>query len=347
MRIRRLQVHDLRRYRELDIDLAPGVTVIRGPNEAGKTTIQRAIELAITRRVTSAAADLDALRPWDAEDDARPWIAIEFEQDEEDGRKATGSLEKTFAGQRGTVQLEYDGQVVSDPALADQVMAELSGIPTEAFFRSTASIRHHELSDLARDETALRDRLQASISGADRGTGRAKKKLERALHELTTRGEKNPGRLKVAEAAVASTAASVEAGESALAQLERDRDTQSAARDRRADAEAALAERRGLLEKARQAERLEAERTAATERYERYRDAVEVATELDGLAQTHPSANPLPVVKAAVERLRALDGRIRELRAALSGRSRSSSRSPRSPLGSRSRDWRSCSSSAG
>ena len=58
-------------------------------------------------------------------------------------------------------------------------MAELTGIPTEPFFRSTASVRHHELSDLARDESALRDRLQASISGADRGTGRAKKKLER------------------------------------------------------------------------------------------------------------------------------------------------------------------------
>ena len=104
MRIRRLQVRDLRRYRELDIDLAPGVTVVRGPNEAGKTTIQRAIELALTRRVTSSAADLEALRPWDAEPDARPWIAIEFEQDEEDGRKATGTLEKTFAGQKGTVE---------------------------------------------------------------------------------------------------------------------------------------------------------------------------------------------------------------------------------------------------
>ena len=92
MRIRRLQIRDLRRYRELDIDLAPGVTVIRGPNEAGKSTIQRAIELAITRRVTSGAADLESLRPWDAEPDARTWIAIEFEQDEEDGRKATGTL---------------------------------------------------------------------------------------------------------------------------------------------------------------------------------------------------------------------------------------------------------------
>ena len=319
MRIRRLQVRDLRRYRELDIDLAPGVTVVRGPNEAGKSTIQRAIELAITRRVTSAAADLDALRPWDADGDARPWVAIEFEQDEEDGRRATGTLEKSFAGQKGTVRLEYDGQTVSDPTLADQVMAELTGIPTEPFFRSTASVRHHELSDLARDETALRDRLQASISGADRGTGRAKKTLERALHELTTRGEKNPGRLKVAEAAVASAAASLEAGELALAQLERDRDTLSSARERRAEAEGALAERRALLEKARQAERLTAERDAATERYGRFRDAVEVATELDGLAQTHPSPNPLAVVRSSVERLRTLDIRMRELRAALAG----------------------------
>ena len=68
-----------------------------------------------------------------------------------------------------------------------------------------------------------------------------------------------------------------------------------------------------MLEKARQAERLDAERTAARERYERYREAVEVSTELDELAQTHPSPNPLPVVRQAVERLRVLDTRIREL----------------------------------
>jgi DNA repair exonuclease SbcCD ATPase subunit len=321
VRIRRLQVKDLRRYRELDIDLAPGVTVIRGPNEAGKSTIQRAIELALTRRVTSNAGDLEALRPWDAaaDSDARPWIAIEFEQEEEDGRVATGTLEKAFAGQKGTVDLVYDGQRVTDPTLADQVLAELSGIPTEPFFRSTASIRHHEVSDLARDEAALRDRLQASISGADRGTGRAKKKLERALRELTTKGDKNPGLLKVAEAAVATTALAVEQGELSLNQLERDRDTLSGARERRSAAEGALAERRSLLEKARQAERFEAERTAARERYERFREAVEVATELDELAQTHPSPNPLPVIRQSVERLRMLDTRIRELRAALAG----------------------------
>ena len=74
-----------------------------------------------------------------------------------------------------------------------------------------------------------------------------------------------------------------------------------------------------MLEKARQAERLEAERAGARERYERFREAVEVSTELDELAQTHPSPNPLPVIRQAVERLRMLDTRMRELRAALAG----------------------------
>ena len=318
MRIRRLVLRDFRRYRDLDLALAPGLTVIRGPNEAGKTTLQRAIELALTRKVTSASADLDGLRPWDAAADARPEIIVEFDQDDEDGVRS-GTLTKAFRGTRGTVRLDFDGQIVTDPARADELIADLTGIPTEAFFRSTASVRHHEVADLARDEAALRDRLQASISGADRGTSRARKKLEKALGELNARGAKNPGRLKVAEDAVAQAEAAVEQGELALAQLERDRDTLAQARERRADAETALVERRSLLEKARQAERLGAERAAAQERFERYRQAVEVRDEIAELASSHPSPNPLPVVRQVVERLRALDTRVRELRAALAG----------------------------
>ncbi len=318
MRITRLQVRDVRRYRDLDITLAPGLTIVRGPNEAGKSTIQRALELALTRKVTSAQSDLEALRPWDAAADARPVVSLEFTHEDEDGLRA-GSLEKSFRGPKGTVALTVDGETVSDPALAEERLAVLTGIPSEAFFRSTASVRHHEVADLARDEAALRDRLQASISGADRGTSAAKKKLERALHELNTRGDKNPGRLKVAEEAVAQLQVAVERGDQRLAQLERDREALVIARERRAMTETALAERRALLEKARQAERLNAERSVAQERYERYRQAVSVHEEVTGLHATHPSPTPLPILRTAVERLRTLDGQIQTLRAMLSG----------------------------
>ena len=319
MRITRLIVRDFRRYREFEIPLSPGLTIVRGPNEAGKTTIQRALELILTKKATSNSAEVDGFRPWDADDDARPVITIDFEVDDDERGVRKGTIEKAFRGGRGTVRLELDGETITDPTLADQALAELTGIPTEAFFRSTASIRHHELADLDRDEAALRDRLQASISGADRGTSRARRMLEKAIFELNTKGAKNPGRLKSVEDALEQERAAVEQGELALAQLERDRDTMSGALERRAAAESDLAERRSMLEKARQAERLTADRVAAQERFERYRQAVHVSGELAELADSHPSANPLPVLEQIVNRLRRLDAKIRELTAALSG----------------------------
>ncbi len=319
MRITRLALRDVRRYRELEIPLSPGLTIVHGPNEAGKTTIQRAIELGLTRKVTSSGADLEALRPWDAGEDARPVVTIDFEVDDEERGTRPGSIEKAFRGARGTVELRLDGETITDPTLADQAIAEITGIPSEAFFRSTASVRHLELADLDRDEAALRDRLQASISGADRGTSRARRILERAIYELNTKGAKNPGRVKVAEDAVERAAAAVQQGEVALAQLERDRDALAGSRERRREIDATLGERRGLLDKARQAERLSAERANAQERFERYRQAVTIGAELESLRDTHPSDNPLPVLDQVVTRLRALDGKIRELTAALAG----------------------------
>jgi DNA repair exonuclease SbcCD ATPase subunit len=318
VRISRLQLKNVRRHADLDLQLAPGLTVVRGPNESGKSTIQRAIELALTRRVTSGSADLDGMRSWNTSDDDRPWVRLEFEQEDLDGVRS-GTLEKSFRGSRGTVKLELDGETITDPARADEVLADLTGIPSEGFFRSTASVRHHELDGLQRDEAALRDRLQASISGADRGTSRARRTLEKALYELNTKGDKNPGKIKAAEAELATASAAQRNGEAALAQLERDRDALAQAREERTVAEGELTEQRSLLEKARLAERLVAERDQAKERFQRYSTAVDVSQQIDQLEQTHPSPNGLPALRDAMSKVRAADLRIRELTAALSG----------------------------
>ena len=318
MRITRLQLRNVRRHADLDLTLAPGLTVVRGPNESGKSTIQRAIELALTRRVTSGSADLDGMRSWNSSDDDRPWVRLEFKQEDLDGVR-TGTLEKAFRGARGTVKLELDGETITDPARADEVLADLTGIPSEPFFRSTASVRHHELDGLARDEAALRDRLQASISGADRGTSRARRKLEKALYELNTKGDKNPGKIKATEANLATDTAAQRNGEAALGQLERDRDSLAQAREERAVAETELTEQRSLLDKARLAERLIAEREQARERFERYSSAVDVNKQIDGLEASHPSSNGLPALREALSKVRASDIRIREIKAALAG----------------------------
>jgi DNA repair exonuclease SbcCD ATPase subunit len=318
VRITRLQLRNVRRHGHLDLELARGLNVIRGPNESGKSTLQRALELALTRRVTSGSADLDGMRSWRAADDDRPWVRLEFEQEDLEGVRA-GVVEKTFRGAKGTVKLELDGETITDPARADELLADLTGVPSEAFFRSTASVRHHELDGLARDEGALRDRLQASISGADRGTSRARRKLDRALFELNTKGDKNPGKVKAAEADLAAATAGQRNGEVALAQLERDRDALAQAREDRVVAETALAQQRSLLEKARMAERLATEREQAKERFERYNAAVEVSRQVAELEASHPSSHGLPVLRDSVTKVRAADVRIREIKAALAG----------------------------
>ena len=129
MRIAHLSLRNLRRLREVDLDLAPGLTIVRGPNEAGKSTLQRGIELALTRKVTSAAADIESLAPWDGDPDARTVVGMTFSYDDEDGDAHEGRLEKSFRGARGQVRLELDDVVITDPARVDEELAALSGVP--------------------------------------------------------------------------------------------------------------------------------------------------------------------------------------------------------------------------
>lgn len=319
MRITRLQLRNFGRHRDLDIALAPGFTVIRGPNEAGKSTIQRGIELALFRKPTAATAELEALRSWGAAEDGRSSIRIEFVTDDEAGPDGTstgrGVLEKEFRGQRGRVSLELDGHTYTDPARAEEILAELTGIPNEAFFRSTASIRHEELDDLDRDEGALRDRLQASIGGGEEGSSRARARLEDSIRVLKSRGDKNPGRLRIAEEAVARAEVALRNGEGALERLELDRDALAGARDARLRAEAALSESRNMFEAAHQAERLRSDRAVVAERFERYRQAAEAQRRLQEL-EAMPERS-ISGLHDQLERIRTLQSRVSIMRETL------------------------------
>ncbi|MFI5253920.1 MAG: ATP-binding protein [Candidatus Limnocylindrales bacterium] len=315
MHIDRLHLRDLMGHVDLEIELAPGLTVVRGPNEAGKSTIQRAIEFAFFRRATAQGQDVERLRRWGAPEEAAPTLEMDFSAD--DG--TTGHLLKVFAGAKGRTELRLGEEVVDDPAEVDRRLVGLTGIPSVKFFRSTAAVHHLELAELDRDEATLRDRLQVSVSGGDRGTGGARKKLDDAIRKYAAEGPKNPGIVKAIRDRVVVLEMQAAAGEAALARLEAERAGLSRARDDHAAAEENLATERARLADAERAVALLARMTEDIARYGHYRREAELVDEIAAAEAAHPSKIPLATLRPALERLRAAEGAISTQRAQIAG----------------------------
>lgn len=96
----RLRVEQLRQFRQ-PFELAglePGLNIVTGPNEAGKSTLVRAIRAAFFERHRSTA--VEDLRPW-GDGAAAPTIELDFRLD-----ALSGQLAKSFLGRkRCTLQL--------------------------------------------------------------------------------------------------------------------------------------------------------------------------------------------------------------------------------------------------
>jgi DNA repair exonuclease SbcCD ATPase subunit len=308
MRITRLRLSDFKTHEELEIEPAAGLTIVRGPNEAGKSTIQQAIELALFRKADANREDIRQAWTWGSSEP--PSVELDFVVE-----GTSASLRKRFGGTRAEAELTVGGQTIHDYALISDELADLTGVPTEAFYRATASVGHSQLDAVGGDEPAIGDRLQQAISGADRGTAKAKKKLEAAVRRYRTEGHKNPGLLKVAREHIATLEGDLAEGEAALARLEADRAQWVEANERREELEIKLTRQQADLAEAQRAQALAAKRDAAQDRYSRLKRATEL-TETQGEVQRElPTSLPLAQLRTAVSRAQSLEFELSELEA--------------------------------
>ncbi len=94
MQLNRLRIEQVRQFRqpyELK-DFAPGLNLFTGPNEAGKSTLVRAIRAAFFERHRSTS--VEDLKPW-GDSSASPSIELDFELGGKSYR-----LSKSFLGRK-------------------------------------------------------------------------------------------------------------------------------------------------------------------------------------------------------------------------------------------------------
>jgi uncharacterized protein YhaN len=158
MRIAQVRLRRFKRFRDWSAGLAPGLTVVRGPNEAGKSTVMEAI--------------LEALFGGGSRGEALAHLKMWGEQ-----RLGEITLELKVKGSRyllrrdleaGTVllQSEEGRERVEASRDVQRRMVEWTGLGSEVAYRSTAFVAQADIARVAEDRRLLSAHLSRILSGA-------------------------------------------------------------------------------------------------------------------------------------------------------------------------------------
>ena len=121
MWIKRLEVTDWAGIADAAIDFDPGLNVLHGPNELGKSSLVSAIRAALLLQSTSAAAE--PWRDWHA--DAPPEVSLTFEQE----AQRIWRVRKSFgSGGHAYIDFSRDGSEFTQEGKGREVDGKLRGI---------------------------------------------------------------------------------------------------------------------------------------------------------------------------------------------------------------------------
>lgn len=190
MIIKRLRLHNFKKFRDETIEFGPGLNVIKGSNEAGKSTLHAALRMAFFEKPTATSQEVKRAKSWRAEE----MFAIGMDVAADDGEFRLG---KDFAARKASLAGGDTSEPVTDPDSVQKRLSSWLGCPNEKFFRSTVCVDQDEVAGWDAGEMARH--LQKVVAGGDVAAREAIKKLGSALQKLRVgldRPAVNPGRIK-------------------------------------------------------------------------------------------------------------------------------------------------------
>ena len=182
MWIRRLQVADCAGIAQASVALEPGLNVLHGPNELGKSTLAKAIRAALLLPATSSAGQ--KLRSWNV--DGAPEVTLTLEQE----AQRIWRVQKRFgaSGARAYLEFSRDGETFSQDGRGREVEESLQrilrwGIEPPGGKRGTRGMPSSFITTaLLGDQSAIEAILGTSLDGDLNDSGRDR--LAEALQAL-------------------------------------------------------------------------------------------------------------------------------------------------------------------
>lgn len=307
MELIRLDMTNFGRFRQHSVELGPGLNVLVGPNESGKSTFVEALATILYTDPGTTARKTARLERWGSPGTMR--LRLEFSHDGD-----VWILEKDFGNGESRLSSPDGSVAVGDRKEIDRRVARVVGFETREVFESVAAVRQSELDQvtLPARRKGLLPMIEARLTSAGGATDAAGviESVDREISRIRKgidRPSKHPGPLKAALDARRELSSGLEEARSewqdyleALDELTRDR--------------ADLEETRARLERTERIYRSELERREATAELDRVRARLEEVEgrirEIRRLRQEHDDAwaalkRGSPLKERRVEDLRA------------------------------------------
>lgn len=314
MKLSSLSVENFKAFERAQIRFSPGFNVIKGPNEAGKSSVQAAILMALFADATSTDSQMEGYTRWGQ--DERPRVTLAFEAD-----GTTYELLKDF--EQGTVSLSWskdEGTAdasTGDPSQVLHVVGGLLGSTSMDAYVNTACIRSEEVSKLPSATAPVSQRLQTKVmSGRRADATDVLKAIDHELGSLAASGLRrisDPSPLRASHERVEALQRQVRIAAEKLAEFQSN--TKALVRLRRdlGAVEQDIAEWSRRLELSDRAQTL-AEDIALLEEHAAEVKGVEQLRESVGQAATQLSSLDYETVARSFEQVQALERNLHRLR---------------------------------
>lgn len=313
MIIRSLSLRNFGCLADREIEFRPTLNVIRGPNEAGKSTLQSALLTVLFEKVTSQAQDrVLRWQRWGMGEMYR--LALHFSVGDEEWE-----LVKDFGAPRTTLLNLSTGDQWSNPDQVQAKLTELLGTGSRGVYESTAAIRQQQIVALETGDQ-IGEMLQESISGSGVNVSvpEVLNKLDKALVALQRGWDrpapKNPGPMIIAKNQIDQL-------ESQLSELQREGGTIQQARVRLEECnnrieqlEPDIKQRQQFLGKVEQRRELETELGRLSREWKELNERVEQAEKLqEEINQLTSESDASPTVSQALAELNTAQQQLQDI----------------------------------
>ena len=184
MRIKSIETANFGKLPDKKIEFSKGFTIVKGPNEAGKSFTIAAISQGLFGDGSTSSAFIhEHCRKWESEGPF--YIELELEI----GGK-NYKLIRDFENKKN-ILVKPDGIEIKDKGTVKKLIAEFVGLPSQLAFEATACIPQEEVENMGNSLSTLREIIEGRLAGSGSDTDKIVKKINNAKEKiLSRRGKK-------------------------------------------------------------------------------------------------------------------------------------------------------------